>query len=161
MSLLQGPSASGRSWLSSNVKENTLGGKFTMQKQTSVSYINTETVEDVLVITFLTEDLRDANRCLAIREQISQLLTLRTPERVLLDMNRVKFIGSVGVRILVTALRLVCESQGRIAVCGLHGELRGLLYVCSLISDDSNKPGPFEVASDRNSGILLLAPSPH
>jgi len=132
-----------------------------MQKQTTVSYIDTETVDEVFIITFLTEDLRDANRCLAIREQISQILSLRTPERVLLDMSRVKFMGSVGVRILVTALRLICESQGRIAVCGLHGELRGLLFVCSLISDDLKKPGPFEVASERTTGIQLLAPSPH
>ncbi|MBI1248716.1 STAS domain-containing protein [bacterium] len=127
-----------------------------MKTNTQNRLVSFELVDDVYVITPQIQNMRDANSCLEIRELVLEYARAHRLEKVLVDLTHVKFLASVGVRVLVTLLREVCDLQGRIAVCGLHGELRGLLFVCSLITDDPNQPGPLEVASDRDDGLARL-----
>ena len=127
-----------------------------MKTNTENRLVSFELVNDVYVITPQIQNMRDANSCLEIRELVLEYARTHRLEKVLVDLSHVKFLASVGVRVLVTLLREVCELQGRIVVCGLHGELRGLLFVCSLITDDPNQPGPLEVASDRDDGLARL-----
>ncbi|PQO31195.1 hypothetical protein C5Y96_12670 [Blastopirellula marina] len=127
-----------------------------MNAKTSTSLVSFEEVGDVHVITPLVTNMRDANNCLTIRELFIEYGRSRCPEKVLIDLRHVRFMSSVGVRVLVSLLREVCEVQGRIMVCSLNGELRGVLFVCSLISDDMNQPGPLEVANNRDDGLARL-----
>lgn len=120
------------------------------------SLVSFEEVGDVHVVTPLVTNMRDANNCLAIRDLLIEYGRSRRPEKVLIDLSQVRFMSSVGVRVLVSLLREVCEVQGRIMVCSLNGELRGVLFVCSLISDDMNQPGPLEVATNRDDGLARL-----
>lgn len=127
-----------------------------MNAKTSTSLVSFEEVGDVHVVTPLVSNMRDANNCLTIRELFIEYGRSRRPEKVLIDLSHVRFMSSVGVRVLVSLLREVCEVQGRIMVCSLNGELRGVLFVCSLISDDMNQPGPLEVAINRDDGLARL-----
>lgn len=127
-----------------------------MSANTTTSLVSFEEVGDVHVVTPLVANMRDANNCLTIRQLLIDYGRSRRPEKVLVDLSHVRFISSVGVRVLVSLLREVCEVQGRIMVCSLNGELRGVLFVCSLISDDMNQPGPFEVAINRDDGLVRL-----
>ncbi|MEW4563675.1 STAS domain-containing protein [Bremerella sp. JC770] len=127
-----------------------------MSAKTTDSLVSFEEVDDVHVVTPLVSNMRDANQCLTIRELLLEFGRSRRPEKVLVDLSNVRFMSSVGVRVLVALLREVCEVQGRIMVCSLNGELRGVLFVCSLISDDLKQPGPLEVATNRDDGLARL-----
>lgn len=127
-----------------------------MNAKVSDSLVSFEEVGDVHVVTPLIANMRDANNCLEIRELLIEYARSHRPEKVLMDLSHVRFMSSVGVRVLATMLREVCEVQGRIMVCSLNGELRGVLFVCSLISDDMNQPGPLEVATNRDDGLNRL-----
>ncbi len=127
-----------------------------MNASTSSHLVSFEQVGDVHVVTPQVTNMRDANTCLAIRELLIEYGRARRPEKVLVDLSHVRFMSSVGVRVLAALLREVCEVQGRIMVCSLNGELRGVLFVCSLISDDMNQPGPLEVATNRDDGLACL-----
>ncbi|WDI44580.1 STAS domain-containing protein [Bremerella sp. P1] len=127
-----------------------------MNAKTTQTLVSFEEVDDVHIITPLIANMRDANKCLTIREMFIEYGRSRHPEKVLVDLSHVRFMSSIGVRVLVALLREVCEVQGRIMVCSLNGELRGVLFVCSLISDDMNQPGPLEVATNRDDGLARL-----
>jgi len=127
-----------------------------MNAKVTQSLVSFEEVGDVHVVTPLVTNMRDANNCLTIRDLLIEFGRSRRPEKVLVDLSNVRFMSSVGVRVLVSLLREVCEVQGRIMVCSLNGELRGVLFVCSLISDDLNQPGPLEVATNRDDGLARL-----
>ncbi|MFN3150797.1 STAS domain-containing protein [Bremerella sp.] len=127
-----------------------------MNAKVSNSLVSFEEAGDVHVVTPLIANMRDANNCLEIRELLIEYARSHKPEKVLMDLSHVRFMSSVGVRVLATILREVCEVQGRIMVCSLNGELRGVLFVCSLISDDMNQPGPLEVATNRDDGLNRL-----
>lgn len=127
-----------------------------MNAKTSQSLVSFEQVGDVHIVTPRVANMRDANNCLSIRDLFIEYGRSHRPEKVLIDLSQVRFMSSVGVRVLVALLREVCEVQGRIMVCSLNGELRGVLFVCSLISDDMNQPGPLEVATNRDDGLARL-----
>ncbi|MHC2069013.1 STAS domain-containing protein [Bremerella sp. T1] len=127
-----------------------------MKANTEKTLVSYQQIDDVCVITPQVTNMRDANVCLAIREQLLEYARTHRLERVLVDLNQVRFMSSLGVRVLVTLLREVCEVQGRIMLCSLHGELRGVLFVCSLITDDESQPGPFEVAANREDALGRL-----
>ncbi|GAA4431346.1 STAS domain-containing protein [Bremerella cremea] len=127
-----------------------------MKAKTDSPLVTFETIDDIYVVTPRVQNMRDANICLSIREQVIDFARTHRLERVLIDLSQVRFMSSVGVRVLATLLREVCEVQGRIVACGLHGELRGVLFVCSLISDDIHQPGPIEVAASRDDGLACL-----
>jgi len=127
-----------------------------MNAKVTHDFVSFEEVGEVHVVTPRVANMRDANLCLTIRELFIEYGRTHHPEKVLIDLSHVRYLSSVGVRVLVALLREVCEVQGRIMVCSLNGELRGVLFVCSLISDDMNQPGPLEVATNRDDGLARL-----
>jgi len=130
-------------------------------KTTDVTkHVQATSIDDIWVFSVNSSQMRDANDCLEIREEFAGIARKYQPTKVVLDLHMVEYMSSVGVRALVTMLRAVCENQGRIFVCGLNGQLRGLLYVCSLISDNPDQPGPFEVADSREYAVQKLRSSP-
>lgn len=97
---------------------------------------------DVLVITILVEKVHDAETAHALRDEIFSLMDGEKPNHVVIDFQRVTFMGSVGFLVFL-ALRRRLEA-GQIVVCNISRPVHDMFKVCRLISTDPSTTAAFE-----------------
>jgi anti-sigma B factor antagonist len=73
-----------------------------------------------------------------LRKALMDLLKVKKAQRVIVDMNNVRYIDSAGVACLVEALKVARESKLGFALFGLNSEAKEVLKLTRLI-------GVFEV----------------
>ena len=98
--------------------------------------------ESVLVITILVEEIRDAEMSYALRDEILSLIDGAMVSHVVLDLQRVTFMGSVGFLAFLAVRRHV--EVGQIVICNISSPVRHMFELCRLISNDPSTAAPFE-----------------
>ncbi|HUR38550.1 MAG TPA: anti-sigma factor antagonist [Planctomycetota bacterium] len=82
--------------------------------------VEVTTIDEVKVVALDGEI--DASTAAAVQQQI--LLLTQPDVRLLLDMTRVPYMSSAGLRVLLSAYRQVAAKNGRIVLVGLDDEIR-------------------------------------
>lgn len=90
-----------------------------------------EAVQDVIVVRVLAPE---------ISHETGELIQTRTheihngdkPMKVVLDLSKITFIGSIGLTVLVVFLKRIKTAGGRLAISGLTGQSRKVLTVTKL-----------------------------
>jgi len=67
----------------------------------------------------------DAKTAPGLQEQILPLITAERP--LILDMSRVSYMSSAGLRVLLTTYRQATSSNARLVLSGLSEELRDMM----------------------------------
>lgn len=73
----------------------------------------------------------DGRTAAEVQEQI--LLLVRPGGRILLDMGRVGYMSSAGLRMLLTTYRQVYYNKGQIALAGISKELEDTMFMTGFL----------------------------
>jgi len=109
---------------------------------------------NVLIVSILIEQLREAQAAYKLRDDIIALLTEPRPVGIVLDLAKVKFVGSVGFLAFLGVRRQL--AGGRIVLCNLSEPVRDMFGVCRLIGSTADTVAPFEAAANVTESLSLL-----
>ena len=109
---------------------------------------------NVLVVDVLSEQIRDPDTSYALRDEILSLMQAGEIDHVVIDLERVTFLGSVGL-LAFLAVRRQLEG-GSVVLCNVAESIQAMLQVCMLISRDPGKTAPFRVADSVEPALELL-----
>jgi anti-sigma B factor antagonist len=79
---------------------------------------------DVAIVVGIGFDV-DAKTAPGLQEQLLPLITAELP--LILDMSRVAYMSSAGLRVLLTTHRQATSSNARLVLAGLSEELRDMM----------------------------------
>jgi anti-anti-sigma factor len=109
---------------------------------------------NVLVVDVLTEQIRDPDTSYALRDEILSLMKAGEVDHVVLNLQHVTFLGSVGL-LAFLAVRRQLEG-GSVVLCNLSQGIEAMLQVCMLISKDPAKTAPFTMEPSVESALAKL-----
>lgn len=104
-----------------------------------------------VVITILDERIRDAQRVNQIKDAMLEIVNTHPCTNLIIDMSRVKFIGSVGFLAFLAVRR--SANIVNVVLCNLDENVRELFMICRLIPSDSGFKAPFQVATSVPSAL--------
>ncbi len=90
---------------------------------------STEQIDDILVITLQTEILEDSNSK-EFRARMTPLL--EQSQKVVFDMNQVKFIDSSGCKTVLSCLRQLNANGGDLKLSGVQKPVRTLFVLARM-----------------------------
>jgi anti-anti-sigma factor len=114
-------------------------------------------LQDTLVFRVMVSKLRDAAASYALRDEMLAQVAETPATKVVIDLEEVDFIGSVGFLAFLNTKRQLPDS--RIVFCNVSPHILTAFQVCRLVASDATKPGPFEVQSTRDAAVASLAAS--
>jgi len=110
-----------------------------------------------LVVSILEDQIREAAVAYRVRDEVNSQIAQQKPTNIVLDLSKVKFIGSVGFLAFLGVRRHL--GGGRIILCNVAEPVREVFAVCRLIPTNTNNAAPFEIADDTAGALAqLLAP---
>ncbi|MGY8771592.1 MAG: STAS domain-containing protein [Pirellulales bacterium] len=120
-------------------------------------FISTKTENNSLLITLEIEEMKDSEECYEIRDAMISAQKDAGIDNIAINMARVNFMGSIGILAFLGLRRSIDEQHGRIVFYNLSSQLKGVLQVCKLISNDPDWKSPFGFADSVESAQELLA----
>ncbi len=105
----------------------------------------------VLVVDVLPEQLRDFSVVQALREGVIAAIDQTRVKNVVIDLSRVKHLGSVAFLAFLAIRRQ--SGIDRIVLCGLSEFVQELFGMCKLIASGNGKAAPFEQAATRAEAV--------
>ena len=109
----------------------------------------------VLVVDVLPEQLRDFSVVQALREGVIGAIEQTQVKHVVIDLSRVKHLGSVAFLAFLAIRRQ--SGIDRIVLCGLSEFVQELFGMCKLIASSGGKNAPFEQAATREDALKMCA----
>lgn len=110
---------------------------------------------NVLVITVMVEQLRDAKTSYALRDEMLRLVEEAKTNRVVIDLKNVAFLGSIGLLALLAVRRRL--EGGRIVICNMSYAIRSVFDLCRLIAEGPSATAPFEAESSLDAALDRLS----
>lgn len=112
--------------------------------------IKTLTVEEVMLVELAGEV--DANTVPIIQEKV---LPLALPgNKILIDLSKVPYMSSSGLRMLLSLYRRTNAHDGKLVLVGLSEEIQDIMSVTGFLDF-------FKTCETLESGLLLLANGTH
>jgi anti-anti-sigma factor len=119
-------------------------------------YVMQRRVRDVLILEFTPQELHGETLCSAATTEALAAVAGLPGARVVVDLQRVVYLASMGLAILLHLRRKVLEQDGRLVLCGVGPQVLDLLEVTRLAGDDRACRYLFEVAADETAALALL-----
>ncbi len=110
---------------------------------------------NVLVVDVLLDEVRDPEASYALRDEILSLMKAGEIEHVVIDLERVTFLGSVGLLAFLAVRRQL--AGGSVVLCNVAEGIQAMLQVCMLISKDPAKTAPFQMEQSIEAALVRLA----
>ncbi len=120
---------------------------------TDNSTVSCELEGSVLVVHVLPEQLRDFSVVQALREGVIAAIEQTNVKHVVIDLSRVKHLGSVAFLAFLAIRRQ--SGIDRIVLCGLSEFVQELFRMCKLIASTGGKSAPFEQAATQAEAIKM------
>jgi len=120
------------------------------------THVKRGTEQGVLVLTLKTSEVRTAEVADEVGQELLAALGPVPPAKVVLDLQMVQYLGSLGIGPLLALRRKLLETGGRMVLCGLSPEVAEVFRVTRLISTRGGPPAPFEVEADAATAVALL-----
>lgn len=112
--------------------------------------------EGVLVITLTESRLQGDDLSDAVRQELYAAVDHCHIDRVILDFQHVKYLGSAGFRPLLSLLRKLRETGGAMIFCNLSPDVLDVFYATRLITSSRATLAPFEHALDLDDALQRL-----
>ncbi len=117
----------------------------------SAAGIHSEVRQGCLVVTILETQLRDFEKVTQVKLAIIAALQQHQPQTVLLDLQHVTYIGSVG---FLAFLGLRREKYvENVVLCNVAPNVHQLFSICKLIPDGSSMTAPLKIADTLDSAM--------
>jgi stage II sporulation protein AA (anti-sigma F factor antagonist) len=110
---------------------------------------------NVLVIEVLVEQIRDPDTSYALRDEMLSLIDPEKISHVVLDLQHVTFVGSIGFLAFLAVRRRL--ENGQIVICNLWEPVRQTFQICRLISNDPAVTAPFRVEDSLEAALARCA----
>jgi anti-anti-sigma factor len=111
--------------------------------------------DNVLVIEVLVEQIRDPDTSYALRDEMLSLIDPEKISHVVLDLQHVTFVGSIGFLAFLAVRRRL--ENGQIVICNLWEPVRQTFQICRLISNDPAVTAPFRVEDSLEAALARCA----
>ncbi|MEY4565883.1 MAG: hypothetical protein RLY14_853 [Planctomycetota bacterium] len=98
----------------------------------------------VLIVTLLTEKLREPQVVEVVKKEMLDALEAGAANSVIIDFRNVHYIGSMAFLAFLAVRRKL--GGGRIVLCELSPEIMEVFLICRLIPASGGNSAPFEVA---------------
>lgn len=119
-------------------------------------YLKTETVQGILVLTVSTARLQGDALAESLRNEFLDAVTHHAADKVVIDLQHIKFISSAGFRPFLTLRRKLNEKNGRMVLCNLGGPVEEAFLITRLVSTAGSMPAPFEAQPDVDKALASL-----
>lgn len=117
-------------------------------------YVRSERIGDAIVFSVLVPRLQDPEASYALRDEMLSELAHAPTDKIVIDLERVTFIGSVGFLAFLNARRQV--PRGRMVLCHVSPLVQQALKVCRLVAEDGDSGGAFELQPTREAAVASL-----
>lgn len=119
----------------------------------SAAVITAEVRQSCLIVSILEPQLRDFEKVTQIKLAIMSAVQLHRPQAVLLDLQKVTYVGSVGF----LAFLGIRREQGveHIVLCNVAPNVQQLFSICKLIPDGSGMSAPLKIATSIESAMAI------
>ena len=117
----------------------------------SEELISHQTFENILVVSILAETMRDQEVVNRIRDSMSAVVGQANCNSLIIDVDHVQFIGSIGF-LAFLAMRRIPGVQS-IVLCNLQPNVRELFLLCRLIPHSNEESAPFNEATTLPSAL--------
>ena len=122
-----------------------------MPSPSSATCIATEMRQGCLLVTILESQLRDFEKVTQLKLAIVAAVQQHHSRTVLLDLNKVTYIGSVGFLAFLGIRRE--KDVEHIVLCHVAPNVQQLFSICKLIPDGSSMSAPLKIADTIDSAI--------
>jgi len=92
----------------------------------------------------------------ALRDEFLALYEQSRAIHVIIDMERVTYLSSAGIRPLLSLNRKAREREGRLILCNLTRDVEGVFLATRLISTAGSVPATFESHPDVPASVASL-----
>lgn len=110
----------------------------------------------VLVLRVNVEQLMGDTIADALRDEFLARYEQSGAQHAILDMEKVKYLSSAGLRPLLGLNKKVHEREGRLILTCLNKDVEGVLLATRLISTSRQRPASFESHPDVPSSVAAL-----
>jgi anti-anti-sigma factor len=109
--------------------------------------------QGVLVLTILQPSIQGEETAQQLREEMQHALEQTGMNRVVVDLQHVRYLSSVAFWPLLSLRRQLLTAGGRLMICGLTGDIETLFLTTRMISSGGAVDAPFEVALDAAAAV--------
>jgi anti-anti-sigma factor len=120
------------------------------------SLLHSSVDRGVLVLTIVQSRIQGEEAAQQLREEMQLALDKAGGNRVVVDLQHVRYLSSVAFWPLLSLRRQLFTAGGRLMICGLTGDIETLFLTTKMISNGGAVDAPFEVAPDADAAISRL-----
>lgn len=117
-----------------------------MTSENSKSLVTGTEEDGAFTLTIQVDQIRDPMTSTALRNEMVNLVDPISPKCVIVNFEKVQFMGSIGFLALMALRRHLADS--RMVLCGLSQSLKDVFELCGLVANDANEEVKFEVAEN-------------
>ncbi len=111
----------------------------------------------VLILTLLEPELRTEGIVDAVRTEMFDAVARHKLDKVVLDLQKVRYVASAGFRPLLSLHEKLQEDGSRLVLCGLSPILSEVFRVTRLVRTGPGIAAPFESEVDAAAAVTRLA----
>lgn len=89
-------------------------------------------IRDVVVVNFNDASILDAAQVQQIGEELYALIDQQARRKIVLDFEKVRFLSSSALGILITLRKKADQIKGRVVLCNLRDDLRKVFRITNL-----------------------------
>jgi anti-anti-sigma factor len=104
--------------------------------------------QGVLVLIFTQQRIQGEETAQQLRDEMQRAFTQAGVNHVVVDLQHVRYLSSVAFWPLLSLRKQLRETNGRMIICGLSGDLEDVFTTTKMISTGGAVDAPFEVAAD-------------
>ncbi len=120
-----------------------------------MSHITTSTDEDVLVIKIDPASLNDFDLTYAVEIEIDEAFQRFNTKNAVIDLQNLKTLNSVGLRLFVRLLQQAEKRSGRVILCNATGVVEDVLSLSKIVAADA----ALALVPDKEDAIAALRSS--
>ena len=120
-----------------------------------MSHITTSTDQDVLVIKIDPASLNDFDLTYAVEIEIDEAFQRFNTKNAVIDLQNLKALDSVGLRIFVRMLKKSRKRSGRVILCNATGVVADVLSLSKIVAADA----ALALVPDKEDAIAALRSS--
>ncbi len=112
--------------------------------------------QGVLILTIMQSRIQGEETAQQLREEMQLALERTGINRVVVDLQHVRYLSSVAFWPLLSLRRHLFTAGGRLMICGLNGDIEVLFRTTKMISSGGAVDAPFEVAPDASAAVQKI-----